>query len=195
MHPGWIDAPITVPRRPAMHPSGFTGSRRRFFRAIDASSADPRRPGWIGAGFFPPGGARRGTAVHPLGRRATRRDAHHDDHNGSTKRIEARAGAWVRTRLSMSLDRCWVALSDGKSRNFPRAPAVGGWPSRGGVRCARAVAPVTRCVAGSRPSVWVARVVPSGEVRPLVGPCRIERNRNKRGLLRGGTRANHCWQC
>ena len=60
------------------------------------------------------------------------------------------------------------------------APAVGGaLPAAvsGAVRCARAVAPVTRCVAGSRPSVWVARVVPSGEVRPLVGPCRIDRQR------------------
>ena len=46
----------------------------------------------------------------------------------------------------------------------------------GAVRCARAVAPVTRCVAGSRPSVWVARVVPSGEVRRLVRPYRIDRN-------------------
>lgn len=39
MRPGRIDAPITAPRRPAMHPSGFAGSRRRFPRAIDASLA------------------------------------------------------------------------------------------------------------------------------------------------------------
>ena len=179
MRSGRIDAPITAPRRPAMHPSGFTGSRRRFPRAIDASSADPRRPGWIAGGFSRPG-ARvdepRFTLSDVARRVATPTTMITTGLLSESRR--GRAGGFapgspccsIGTGLPSRLEKAETSLAPQLWWRGPPAAVSGA------LRCARAVAPVTRCVAGSRPSVWVARVVPSGEVRRLVRPCRIDRN-------------------